>query len=293
MKPSFAVIGCGKVGSALAARLTAAGYPLVGAASRTIESARKLGCHGESVPCSTSPWEVTSAAEIVLITTPDGLIEKTCREIADRQGFKENAVVLHCSGVLPSTILSTAESGKASIGSLHPLQSFAGLKVHANPFAGIIIAIEGQGQALSTARQMAEDLGARCLPIKTEAKTLYHAAAVMASNYLVTLQASAIALLQEAGIPRQEAFSVLKPLLQGTLANIEKLGVDAALTGPIARGDLQTVGNHVAAIGRFSPVMLELYNVLGRHTIPIARKAGIPETVADALARMLAEEPQR
>ncbi len=287
MKPSFAVIGCGKVGSALAVRLTALGYSLTGASSRSIESVRKRIRPGESVLLSTNPWEVTPAADVVFITTPDGLIEETCRRIAEHRGFKAGAVVLHCSGALPSTILSSAGSCKVAVGSMHPLQSFAGTQANDNPFEGIVIAIEGRKKALSVARKMAEELGARCYTIKTEAKILYHASAVVASNYLVTLESLAIHLLQAAGIPEKDAFGVLKPLIQGTLANIENLGVAKALTGPIARGDIQTVGNHVAAIGRLSLSLLECYQVLGRHTIPIAREAGISDSAAEALHWLL------
>ncbi len=290
MKPSFAVVGCGKVGLALAAHLTAAGYPMTGAASKSLESARKAAAAAQIHFFSDVPWKATPGADVVFITTPDGTIAETCQKIAARHGFKDNAVVLHCSGALPSTILAPAKELGLAIGSMHPLQSFATASAKENPFEGIVISTEGDKKALTLAQRMAEDLGARCYKIKTEAKTLYHAAAVVASNYLVTLESIAIQLLKAAGIPEKEAFTVLRPLILGTLSNIESVGITKALTGPIARGDAQTVQKHMAAIQELSPLLLEFYKILGRHTVPIAQKAGISKAAAGALLRLLEEE---
>lgn len=287
MKPSLAIVGCGKVGTALAVQLARAGYTLVGLASRSRSSAeaaaRKVG-----ITCfSDAPWEVTRTADIVFITTPDGEIPATCNQIVDHDGFGNNSVVLHCSGAHPSTILSGAATGGADIGSMHPLQSFAAGAEEGNPFNGIVVSIEGGTKAVAAATGLATALGATCFTIKTEAKTLYHAAAVAASNYLVTVQAFAFQLLAASGIPEDKAFEVLGPLIRGTVQNIEKAGIVNALTGPIARGDVATITDHQRAITDMLPALLNLYQTLGRHTVPIAEAAGLSQDAVVELKKVL------
>lgn len=218
-------------------------------------------------------WDAAGKAEIVLITTPDGAISETCREIVEHGGVSEKSTVLHCSGALSSEELSAARLSGAGIGSLHPLQSFA-MEKSGNPFAAIMMAVEGDTVAVQTAGQMARDLGARPFAITTAGKIFYHGAAVAASNYLVTLMRLAVDLMAAAGVAEDQAFSVLKPLIHGTLKNIEDVGVFHALTGPIARGDAAIVEKHLAAIQEISPDMVRLYCALGRETINIARATG-------------------
>ncbi len=290
MKRSCAIVGCGKVGSTLARLMARAGYDLAGLASKSLSSAQKTG---EKTNCDifgTIPWEVTLLADVVFITTPDGKIEETCRDIAENSGFKKDAAVFHCSGSLPSTILSSAKSNNAVIGSMHPLQSFAAVGETENPFEGIVVAVEGEAAAVQIARDIAGALGGNCLTLKTEAKMLYHASAVVASNYFVTVQNLAVQLIKAAGIPEKDAFEVLGPLVKGTLSNIEKTGTVKALTGPIARGDVETVQDHVKAIQAWKPELLQLYKTLGRYTLPIAKAAGgLSEEAGRQMNRHLAE----
>jgi len=274
MKPSFVIVGCGKVGTILAKQMKSSGYPLIGLASKSLSSAQKVADETKTKLFSDIPWEVTKSADIVFITTPDGMIQEASQKISENKGFKQNAVVLHCSGALPSTILAPAKMCGASIGSMHPLQSFASSESGTNPFKGIIAAIEGEENAIHIARQIAADLGCISLTIKTDAKTLYHAAAVVASNYLVALQDLAFKLLQISGIPEKSAYQVLGPLIRGTLSNIEKVGTVKALTGPIVRGDAETVKKHVDEIGSMAPELLALYRTLGRYTVTIAESSG-------------------
>ncbi len=270
IKPGFAVVGCGKVGTALTKFLLDNGYQPVGFASRTLASARRLANLAKNDRFSELPWQITANAQIVFITTPDGAIEATCNAIAQNQGFSPGAIVLHCSGALSSTILKSAADAGAFVGSMHPLQSFASTEIRENPFLQIIISVEGDSRAVEASRTMSEDLGAVCMEIQTRAKMLYHAAAVVASNYLVTLMDLAFGLVEPAGIARSEALKAMAPLIQGTLANIEKVGIPEALTGPIARGDSQIVARHLEQIQDRAPGLLELYKTLGRHTVPIA-----------------------
>lgn len=284
MKPSVAIVGCGKVGTTLAIWLSDVGYGICGVASKSLSSAKQAAELAESGNYSQTNWDITPQADIVFISTPDGIISDVCTEISDNRGFKENAVVLHCSGAHPSTILSAARDCGAVIGSMHPLQSFASINKEKNPFQGIVAAVEGEDDAVDAARQIAAELGATCYTIRTEAKMLYHASAVVASNYLVTLVGLAFKLIGVAGISDTDAFAVLKPLINGTLGNIEKVGIVAALTGPISRGDVDTVRQHLEAMTAQSPELVSLYRALGTDTIDIARSA---ETLTDEAAEKL------
>lgn len=274
MKPTFAIVGCGRVGSALAKFLTEAGYIPAGLASKSISSARRVADMIGSVSFSDAAWEVTRKADIVFITTPDDTIKEVCDSIAANNGFSSGSVVLHCSAALTSTILLSAKKCGASIGSMHPLQSFASTGYAYNPFSGIVTSVEGDKKATNTASQVAADLGSSCFNIQTEAKILYHASAVVASNYLVTLMDLSFNLIRQAGVPADDAFRSLKPLIDGTLSNIEKMGVHDAMTGPIARGDIQTIENHLLEIGSKTPHLLPLYKILGLYTIEIAKGKG-------------------
>jgi predicted short-subunit dehydrogenase-like oxidoreductase (DUF2520 family) len=290
MKPSFAVVGCGRVGTAFSRYLAGAGYRPAGFSSRRPESARDAATlAGAPDKWFAEAWDAARTADILLITTPDGVIAETCREIAKNGGIRKDSVVLHCSGMLPSTILAAVADGGAKIGSMHPLQSFAARQYTDNPFAGIMMAIEGDAAAIEAARMMAEDLGATPFVIHTDGKTLYHASAVLASNYLATLMAVAVKLMAASGAPEEDAFQILKPLVMGTLGNIETLGAADALTGPIARGDVDTVAAHLTAIGNLSADMLKFYKQLGRATVPLARSKGtLSEEAARRLLEMLA-----
>ncbi|MGD9973121.1 MAG: Rossmann-like and DUF2520 domain-containing protein [Desulfatirhabdiaceae bacterium] len=273
-KPSIGIVGCGRMGTALGKTLAGLGYPFAGVSSLHVSSARRVAdlCGIETV--SDQPWEMTHRAGVVFITTPDDVIMPVCRRIAEEGGFASQPVVLHCSGAHPSTILESARLSGASIGSMHPLQSFASIDIQGNPFDGIRVAIEGDHQAILTASCIATDLGATPFEIQTDGKALYHAAAVVASNFLVTLMDVAFRLAEKSGIPPEAAFSVLRPLIDGTLANIGKVGICQALTGPVVRGDFQTVETHIEKIGQTIPEILPFYQSMIQFTAQLAKTGG-------------------
>jgi predicted short-subunit dehydrogenase-like oxidoreductase (DUF2520 family) len=236
---------------------------------------------------SSDPARVTRHADIVFITTPDGEIADTCRAIAEKDGFKKGTVVVHVSGALPSTVLSSAKSLGVAIGSMHPLQSVAS-KDGVDVFQGIPFSIEGDVAAREVMSKIADDLGATHFRIETVHKSLYHAAASMACNYLVTLESAAFELMEETGIARDDIFKVLGPLIQETLKNIENVGPGRSLTGPIARGDVETVKRHLQEIESKKPKWISMYKLLGLHTLDIAAAGGtVSKRDADALRKIL------
>lgn len=294
MKPTFAILGCGKVGVTLACHLAAAGFRPVAFASRRPASAQAAAeAAGGGRVCG-KVWEAAGEADVVFITTPDAAIQSVAQTLADRRALKRGAVVLHCSGALASTLLAPVREGGAHAGSLHPLQSFAAPVLAHNPFQGIIMAAEGEDRALGVCREAAGALGAELITLETENKALYHAAAVVASNYLVTLLAVAVRLLEGSGIAPEAGLKVLLPLVRGTLQNVEERGIPQALTGPIARGDRETVASHCRKIGQSLPDVLPFYRLMGTHTLPLAEaQGGLDPEALRALTALLkvSQEP--
>lgn len=230
-------------------------------------------------------------SDIIFITTPDDIIEKTATKIAESDIGIENKIFFHCSGSLPSTILSPLKNKGAFTASLHPLQSFAGLSSSKNPFRGIIMGIEGDSEAVDEGKNLAIVLGSRPYTLKTEGKTLYHAAAVIASNYLVTLTDISLYFLEAAGIDREKGLHIITPLIKGTLENIISKGTGKALTGPVARGDSKTIESHRKNIINSIPEMENFYKIMCEHTVKTAKNSGhIGEKEAENILNVLKEK---
>jgi predicted short-subunit dehydrogenase-like oxidoreductase (DUF2520 family) len=284
MAASFCIVGAGKVGTALARLLTEAGYEFVGAASRSIESARRACSFARCGEATTRAAELTPRSELVLLTVPDDAIRAVCDALTDEDAFRPGSVVAHCSGALPSTILEGARECGAHVGSLHPMQSFATPEGAVRTLPGSCCCVEGDTEAAAVLEAAARAIGAEVLTIATDRKALYHAAGCVASGYMVALQNAALKLNAAAGIGRQDALKIMLPLLRGTLENIERVGIPACLTGPIARGDVETVRRHVEAIGAGAPELLPLYRVMGREAVEVALAKG---TLTDERAERL------
>ncbi|MBW1988598.1 MAG: DUF2520 domain-containing protein [Deltaproteobacteria bacterium] len=273
-KPTVAVVGCGTLGTALARLLHEHGYHLAALASRTLASAQEAAAAAPADKVSDKAWEVVGNADVVFLTTSDDAIRQACEQIAEKGGFAPGQVVLHTSGVHASDLLDAARKKGAAAGSMHPMQSFAGARREGNPFEGILVSVEGDEAAMEAAAAIARDLGATVVRVDPAAKGLYHAAAVVASNYLVALLDMAFTLNQAAGIGPEESVTGLFPLIQGTLKNIQANGIPKALTGPIARGDVTTVQKHLKEIQAKTPALLSLYQALGTRTVDVARRKG-------------------
>ena len=281
----FSVIGCGRLGISLAVFLAREGFEPRAFASKTRESAEHAAELAGGGRVCDDPVEAAQAADLVFITTPDTAIEEVCSAIADQGGFTDQSLVYHLSGALSSCVLSSARKRGASTGSIHPLQAFAPYTPgQSSPFKGINISIEGDERATALGKEIVNALKAVFFLIPTEAKTLYHASAVVASNYLVTLEHFALSLLAEAGLEADRGYEILEPLILGTLKNIKARGCVNGLTGPVARGDEEIIERHLGDIDRKMPQFAELYRLLGQHTLDITRERG--ELDADHLERL-------
>jgi predicted short-subunit dehydrogenase-like oxidoreductase (DUF2520 family) len=289
-----AIIGAGSVGTAMGYLLKHRGYPVIGAASRTTESAKKAVEFIGEGEATTDLKAIAKKSEIVFITTPDGVIEEVCRKLALENGFNPGTVVLHMSGALSSEILKSAKAVGANVASLHPLQSFANVKEAVKNLPGSYFCMEGDKAALPVAREIVSVLNGKELTLKVDKKPLYHAGAAVASNFLVATVEFGLELLEAAGIDRQDSLDSLMPLIKGTINNIENLGIPSALTGPISRGDIGVIEDHLKTILRDKPERLRLYTELGRYTVEIAVKKGtINDNDAERIISLLDKYQKR
>lgn len=285
-KLSFAIIGAGKVGTVFAANLHKCGYRLAGIASRTQDSARVLAERFD-VPWSVEPAVIAQKADIVFVTASDRYIGSVTAWIAQQGGWRQGQYVYHASGALPANILAAAQQQGAFIGALHPLQSFAG-KDSDVCLSGVCFAVDGSKEAISIAKNMVANMGGYSFSVPPDKRALYHAAACIASNYLVVLVHHAVSLFQQFGLSAEEATTALVPLLQGTLDNLASKGAAKALTGPIVRGDTNTVAAHLQALTQSKKNTERLYRQLGLHTLLLVRQMnGLEIAQLETLSEML------
>ncbi len=284
-KPKVGFIGAGTVGTALAVRLSGKGYPVVAVASRSKSSADRLASRVPGCQAHDSKQSVADVAELIFITTPDDAIPMVAAELNWHPGQS----VVHCSGADSLDTLEPARSAGARVGGFHPLQTFASVDHAIENLPGSTFGLETEGELLETLRQMASALDGNSILLGAADKVLYHTAAVLACNYLVTLVKLSTDLWQLFGVPAPDAVRALMPLLRGTLNNVENVGLPNCLTGPIARGDLGTIGKHLAALEQSAPALLAPYRELGLQTVPIALDKGkIDSERADQMRQLLA-----
>jgi len=263
-------IGAGTVGTALAVRLNSKGYQVVAASSRSQTSARKLAEVIKGCRAFNNNQDVADVSELVFITTPDDAIASVVSQIQWHVGQS----VVHCSGADSTDTLEPAKKLGAHVGVFHPLQTFASAKQAIENMPGSTFALEAEEPLLSTLKDMATALDGHWVELKASDKVIYHAAAVIACNYLVTLVKLANDLWETFNIPSNQATQALLPLLRGTINNIDNVGVPQCLTGPIARGDTGTINKHLDALRKTAPALLSTYRELGLQTIPIALAKG-------------------
>ena len=271
---SVTLIGAGSAGTAITLALHRAGYPIAAIASRKLESAQHCA---SLVDCKNAGTDLAAAcqtAEIIVIATIDSAIETTCEAIAASAGFRSGQLVLHLSGALTSDALSTAREAGADTLSMHPAQTLVNPLQAADLLKSAWFCLEGNDPAIARGKEITNKISGKTTVIDKDKKALYHAALSIASNYLTTIEAIAVDLLTQAGIPRENTLSLLVPLIQGSVDTLADCGLPDALTGSISRGDAKTIEKHLQAIEKRSKTHLEVYKLLGLETLKIAQEKG-------------------
>jgi len=267
------IIGAGKLGSALGMALSRSGFCISGVYSKNENSTRLL-CKRLKIESKNSIEATIQQSDIIFLSVPDNVIGSVASNIASSVNTKliEKKVFVHLSGALTSEVLKPLEVLGAYTASIHPIQTFADKDNGWQKLYNCFFGFEGCIEAKKHVETIVGKLDGKIISIKREQKSLYHAAACVISNYSVTLFYIMHQLLLKAGMDEEAATTAFLPLLKNTVNNIESLGCINALTGPISRGDNEVVKKHIDALSKQVPEFEEVYKMLGRQTVCLAKQ---------------------
>ena len=259
------LVGAGNLAQAIGPALRAAGYRIEQVVSRNNpESMRRARTLARKVGASVVRVEdVTPTSQVIWICHTDDALAATAKLLSRKSGW-QGRIVFHSSGALTSDVLAPLQKAGAHTASLHPMMTFVpgtAPKLSAVPFA-----VEGDKQAVAVAKQVVKKLGAEVFEIKKQAKVLYHALGSFSSPLVVATLVTAERVGQAAGLTLNQTRKIMAPILQQTLNNYLKSGPAAAFSGPIKRGDLETIRRHVRELRRV-PLGQEVYRALVRSAL--------------------------
>jgi predicted short-subunit dehydrogenase-like oxidoreductase (DUF2520 family) len=260
-RPRVVIVGAGSLGTALALALQRSGYSIeaviAGSRGGSLKKARRLA---KQVGARASTDLSGVQAEMIWFCVPDAAIARAARSLGGKIEWK-GRVALHSSGALASDELDGLRGQGAAVASVHPLMTF--VRDSSPSLAGVAFAIEGDASAVRVARRVVEEVGGRAYPIHKKDKAAYHAWGTFASPLLTALLATTEQVAALAGMNRKAAKQRMIPILQQTLANYASFGAAGAFSGPIVRGDVDTVKRHLRVL-RGAPAAREVYSSLAR-----------------------------
>jgi len=268
---SVTIVGAGAVGRSIALALFQNRVKIDGIYSESGRSAQNLA---KKIRCSNFGIfdNASLTSEIVIIAVPDNQIRDVAASLAKDFGSIKNKIIFHTSGALSSDELSNLRKRKAAVASFHPLQTFSRSE-NQTSLNDIWCAVEGDRKAISATRAIGKKLHMNIFTIAKKDKPLYHASAVFASNYLITLLSVVEELSEHIRIPKKNIWKIYSPLILQTLHNSTSSSPAEALTGPIVRGDIKTITKHIKALSTPSLKHLAmLYSVLGIETTRLVKK---------------------
>jgi predicted short-subunit dehydrogenase-like oxidoreductase (DUF2520 family) len=311
-KPRVAVIGAGRLGTAIGQALNHAGYPVEIVVARRQTSARQAakligkktsGLSAQQLNrLSAKQTDRLSRCALILISTPDDAIAPVAEQLtalfssrdAEPRRASARRIALHTSGALSAAVLSPLRRAGFATGSLHPLVSISDSRTGSEAFRDAFFAIEGERLAARAAKSVVRDLGGQSFSITPGTKALYHAAAVTTSGHVVALFDIALEMLVNCGLSRRRSRQILRPLLESTARNLSAKDPRLALTGPFARGDVSTARRHLAAIKSHKlPDALAAYILLGHRSLSLARERRARSSGLDEIAEILAADVKK
>lgn len=246
--------------------------------------AQKFLACGEAVSC----LQEFKPADAFLLAVPDDQLQHVSLQLAKYNLIKKNDIVFHCSGALSSSELFLLAEQQALVASAHPIKNLSNPEIDVKNFAGIYCSLEGDEKACSILEKDLRAIGAEVIKIKAEQKLLYHAAIVMASNYLVSLLEISLKTFQTIEIDQATALNLLQPIISSVCERIFAVGTHKALTGPIVRGDVNIVKEEINALKNSSAEIADLYQSLGKIALDITKKnSSLPEDVIKKFIEIL------
>jgi predicted short-subunit dehydrogenase-like oxidoreductase (DUF2520 family) len=288
-RPRIGFVGLGHVGQALAVAFQRAGWPIEAGASRSAERRHEFTELVPGAAIADVPAEVLDLVDILFVTVPDDAIAEV---VSDLRLYSGQGIV-HTSGLLTSTVLEPALAAGSAAASFHPLVAFADRERAIADLLGASVALEGDDQLVDVLARLSTDIGAVPVRIPAEGKPGYHVAAVLAAGGLIGLLETMTAAARGAGLDQAGALRAYTPLLRQALANAESLGLERAVTGPVARGDIGTLSAHLTYLAESAPDALPAYVALAGAQLRVAERRGGLQP--EALARMralLAKDPR-
>ena len=278
-------IGAGRVGQALSVLFYRHGYSIASIIDIDIKKARHCQARCHARMSSDDVRDIEPETSVLFIAVPDDRIKDVGQVLAESTSLEKNALVAHTSGLLPSDALSPLISRGIAVCSFHPCYAFT--EEFNGEWNDAAIALEGNPADCDRLANLARTIGGRPFLLFKADKTLYHAGCTIASNYLVSLMAIVQNLLPKS--LQSKGMEYLSPLIKATLHNMEQHGIENALTGPIQRGDIQTVKKHLIALKAIDPDFIYPYIDLGRVALRIARRSGLPAEKCQALEDLFEE----
>ncbi len=281
------IIGGGKVGATLAFHLASRSYPIVAVVQHHPTKHPHLHQLLPNIPVQEDISRASlRSARVIIIAVQDDRLPHTINTIIHSGGSFAGKVIIHTSGVYTAAILNPFQQQGGYTASAHPNVALSAPDTSKNPFRNIYFDIEGDDQAFQICRKMFSHLGAKVLRISAEQKVSMHLAAVVYSNFLVVLADIAQSILKHSGFSDQYLFSPFEPLLVSTLQNLETSPPGEALTGPVQRGDVETIRSHLMFLRKHLPEQLQSYLVLTEQAI---RMSSLPASVRSKIMSLLHE----
>lgn len=285
------LVGAGPVATAIAGALRLGGVPVLGLWARRAAQARAAGSTAGVAAFSSAPPDVLLECEVIVLAVRDQVIGEVAQMLVGTGLVNKRHVLLHCAGAASSKeLLGEVAPQVAGVGTMHPLSAIADGKAAMRALKGTVFGIEGDEVGRSAAARLVGAMGGVVLALDGTQMPAYHAAAALASNYIVAAIDAAAAVLASAGVAPDAAAQALVPLAEGALRNIAAHGTTAGLTGPVRRGDAATIQRHLDAL-RGRPELVEIYRALARRAVEIAGRIDGPDapdrTGLDAIRTLL------
>jgi predicted short-subunit dehydrogenase-like oxidoreductase (DUF2520 family) len=277
--PVIGIVGAGAVGTALGVALARAGWPVQAVASRDPARRERFRQLVEGARGFAEATALIEEVELIVLAVPDDALAPVAASLRMYSG----QAMVHTSGALGAEVLAPAMAAGTQVGAFHPLVAFADTERAVAALRGATVAIEGDDQLAALLARMAVALGATPVRLAAGSKTAYHAAAVLAAGGFVALLDAIAELGAVAGLDEAGSLAIYGPLIEQTLGNARALGIRAALTGPITRGDRGTLDAHLAALRAHAPGVLPLYRAAAEREIQLAidRRVLTPEVAAE------------
>lgn len=270
--PTTFVVGAGPVATALAGAMRLGGVPVLGLWARRAAQARAAGSIAGVAAFSSAPPDVLLESEVVVLAVRDRVIGDVAQMLVGTGLVNRRHVLLHCAGAAAAhELLFGVVDRVAGIGTLHPLSAIADGKSAMRTLRGTVFGVEGDDVGRAAATKLVGAMAGVPLALDSSQMAAYHAAAALASNYVVAALDAAAAALASAGVAPEQAASALVPLAEGAIRNVAERGTTAGLTGPVRRGDAPTIQRHLDAL-RGRPELVEIYRALAKRAVEIASR---------------------